>query len=114
MRSPLARLVDWIDQAILLVHLPGSTSEDGAYRRLRSLGLRTATDLEAAWKQASPEGRQMISDTIFGSDPGSLRGCALLTAVGREANIAHVRAFRSRDWLDEPPQDGSPQLGLAA
>ena len=114
MRSPLARLVDWIDQAILLVHLlPGSPGEDGAYRRLRSLGLRTATDLEAAWEKASPEGRQMISDTIFGNDPGSLRGCALLTAVGREANIAHVRAFRSRDWLDEP-EDEAPQLELAA
>ena len=42
----------------------------------------------------------MISDTIFGADPGALHGSALLTAVGREANIAHVRAFRSRDWLD--------------
>jgi hypothetical protein len=54
-------------------------------------------------------GRQMISDTIFGSDPGTLRGCALLTALGREASIAHVRAFRSRDWLED-----SAGLELAA
>ena len=44
----------------------------------------------------------MISDTIFDPDPGSLRTCALLTAIGREANIMHVRAFRSRDWLEDP------------
>jgi hypothetical protein len=109
MRMPVARLVDWIDQAILLVHLPGPTDENEAYRGLKSLGLRTATDLEAAWAEATPEGRQMISDTIFGSDPGTLRGCALLTAVGREASIVHVRAFRSRDWLED-----SAQLELAA
>jgi hypothetical protein len=103
MRSPLARLVDWIDQAILLVHLPGPREQSDAYRRLRALGLRTATDLEAAWELATPEGRQMIGDTLFeGGDPGTLRSRVLLTAVGREANITHVRAFRSRDWLAEP------------
>ena len=55
MRMPVARLVDWIDQAVLLVHLPGRTMEDKASGGLQSLGLRTATDLEAAWAEAPPK-----------------------------------------------------------
>jgi hypothetical protein len=102
MRIPVARLVDWLDQALLLIHLLGSGNDQQAYRRLRAMGLRTATDLEAAWAEATAEGKQMLSETIFEADPGALRGCALLTAVGRESNIAHVRAFRDRNWLDEP------------
>jgi len=105
MRIPVARLVDWLDQAILLTHLPPSAPQDNkAYHGLRALGLRTATDLEAAWAEATDDGRQMISDTIFEADRSALRGDALLTAIGREANIAHVRAFRSRDWLQDPTQ----------
>jgi len=43
MRMPVARLVDWIDQAILLIQLPGPTQENEAYRHLQRLGIRTAT-----------------------------------------------------------------------
>jgi hypothetical protein len=103
MRMPVARLVDWIDQAILLIHLPGPTEENEAYRHLQQLGIRTATDAEAVWAEAAMEGKQMINELIFG-ESGTLHACALLTAIGREANIAHVRAFRSRDWLEEPRQ----------
>ena len=83
MRIPVARLVDWLDQAILLIHLPGAAEDQQAYVRSRAMGLRTATDLEAAWSEATSEGKQMLSETIFDTDPGALRGCALLTAVGR-------------------------------
>jgi len=100
MRMPVARLVDWIDQAILLIHLPDET-HDEARSRLQELGIRTATDLEATWAEATPEGRKMLSDTLLGTRTSIVRGCTLLTAVGREANISHVRAFRRRDWLDE-------------
>jgi hypothetical protein len=107
MRIPVARLVDWLDQAILLVHLPYDEEEE-ARGSLQRLGIRTATDLEAAWAEATPEGRRMLSETLFGVDAGSLPGCALLTAVGREANIGHVRAFRARDWLDESQHRNPP------
>jgi hypothetical protein len=42
----------------------------------------------------------MISAIVVGAAPGALRGSALLTAVGRQANIAHLRACRSGEWLN--------------
>jgi len=60
-RAPVGRLVDWVDQALLLQHLPPWNQPDDADRRLvknqghggedpimsalHSLGVRTATDL---------------------------------------------------------------------
>lgn len=100
MRVPVARLVDWMDQAILLVHLPYDDDE-AARKQLQRLGIRTATDMEAAWEEAGTDGREMLSSAVFGDAAKPIHGCALLTTLGREANIAHVRAFRRRDWLDE-------------
>jgi hypothetical protein len=100
MRIPVARLVDWIDQAILLIHLPDETQDD-TRSRLQVLGIRTATDLEAAWAEATPEGRAMLSETLLGKRTSTVAGCMLLTALGREASIGHVRAFRGRDWLEQ-------------
>ena len=58
-RAPVGRLVDWVDQALLLQHLPpwnqaagkrrdkeqGRGQEDAIMSALHSLGVRTATDL---------------------------------------------------------------------
>lgn len=98
LRVPVARLVDWIDQSILLIHL-STRANQGPRDRLQQVGIRTATDLEAAWAEATDDGREMLSETIFEEHGCVLRGQALLTAVGREASIAHVRAFRARTWL---------------
>ena len=54
-RVPVARLIDWVDQAILYLHLnpepqrrdPKAGPSDRA--RLRQLGIRSATTLEAAF-----------------------------------------------------------------
>ena len=99
MRVPVARLVDWMDQAILLIHLPDD--KDAARTALQRLGIRTATDLEAVWAQASPEEKELLSRAVFGPEAKPIHAGAFLTALGREANIAHVRAFRRRDWLDD-------------
>ncbi len=65
-RAPISRLVDWMDQAYLALHLwPTSGSDDSGARRssavrgLRGLGIRTATDLEEVWAARS-------SDKVFG------------------------------------------------
>jgi hypothetical protein len=50
-RIPTGRLVDWVDQAILYLHIVGPHEDAAIYpacsrkQRLRQLGIRTATDL---------------------------------------------------------------------
>lgn len=54
-RVPVPRLIDWIDQAILYLHLAGG-SDTAARAKLRDYGIRTATDLLAAWDGAKQRG----------------------------------------------------------
>ena len=52
---PVPRLVDWMDQAILYLHVIQMDTTDGqqpAREKLRQYGIRTATDLLACWKAA--------------------------------------------------------------
>jgi hypothetical protein len=56
-RIPASRLVDWVDQAILYIHCSGCSGGDAAddspaFARLRAHGIRTATDLEHAYRKA--------------------------------------------------------------
>jgi hypothetical protein len=80
-RAPVGRLVDWIDQAFLLIHLnPASRSEikrargaapataDGAVTRvaLRRIGVRSATDLLKAFGcgDQKPQQDMMSADAL--------------------------------------------------
>jgi tetratricopeptide (TPR) repeat protein len=53
---PVPRLIDWVDQAILYLHLIGGT-DDTARTKLREYGIRTATDLMLAWEKAKNRGK---------------------------------------------------------
>ena len=50
-RMPVPRLIDWMDQAILYLHLAGGT-DNKARAKLRDYGIRTATDLLRTWDEA--------------------------------------------------------------
>ena len=63
-RVPVGRLVDWLDQASLALHLPprqqphvdAAHDDDGLTRTaLEARGIRTASDLIKAWPASSPE-----------------------------------------------------------
>jgi hypothetical protein len=60
-RVPLGRLVDWADQAFLLIHLERveRKTESGAQARLklRRVGIRTATDFLKAFSKPRPQPR---------------------------------------------------------
>lgn len=56
-RIPVPRLMDWVDQAILYLHLIGG-SDENARVTLREYGIRTATDLMLAWDKAHDRGPQ--------------------------------------------------------
>jgi hypothetical protein len=65
-RIPAARLVDWLDQAILYLHCAGSTPEGKArLTRLRLQGIRTATQLIAAREALPATGRAAAARTML-------------------------------------------------
>jgi hypothetical protein len=103
-RVPIARLVDWLDQAVLYLRLP--MPDDGGKQLrhgLRALGIRTATDLERAWPQ--PGGDEGLREAVVEALGGGARGVAvagsLLRTFHNDVNLVHVRAFRDLTWLDD-------------
>jgi hypothetical protein len=104
-RAPVARLNDWIDQAALNIHLPKvepGTERVSARARLRTLGIRTATDLERAWESlgADPEFRARASAALGVSPtdgPSVIK--SLLKSFAGEVNLWHVREFKRHEWL---------------
>jgi hypothetical protein len=134
-RIPLGRLVDWIDQAHLFLHLePCRCSTADAHRRcsretLRRYGIRTATDLEDAFRRGpAHEGRATELDPVLPPldddgelvqalrwvlDPDRSKPSAtqtLLKTFEAEPNLDHVRYWK-RSWRtgDDHHQPGAGQ-----
>jgi tetratricopeptide (TPR) repeat protein len=99
-RIPVPRLIDWLDQAILFLHVAGD-SDSQARVKLREYGIRTATDLLQTWQRAED------------------RGAAELTAfkklLGGEAPLYRLEVIRDallddewmrtvRCWRDDHPR----------
>jgi len=102
-RIPVARLVDWVDQSILLLHLdePG---QKGLAPKLRQLGIRTATDLLAAFPAEEME--SMSEPT--GSTKATLHAAAdlgvdattlhsLVHYFASEPTVAQIRGWKHVD-----------------
>lgn len=102
-RIPASRLVDWVDQAILYIHCPGDDDEDAASgsvrRKLRSHGIRTATDLQQAHAAACARNREKQFLSILDTPPGKppvLR--VILDTIGHEDWMQSLRY-----WHEHPP-----------
>lgn len=105
-RAPIARLVDWIDQAYLYLHLskdPGAPGEPPPARaELRSLGVRTATDLERVWGSLHDDpfvSARLAAAFGVGSEEGPSVVRSVLKTFEGEANLWHVREFKRHEWL---------------
>lgn len=106
-RLPVMRIVDWLDQAYLYVHLPLSPANreqpPPSLDRLRHLGIRTATDLERVWNgpHRTVELEALLGRALMPGDPDSAHAVvpAMLRAFDGEPNLWHVRAFRELEWL---------------
>jgi hypothetical protein len=108
-RVPITRLVDWLDQAFLLLHMPNTPKDRYAERRvqLRHLGIRTATDLERAWtaSENAPTLRAALSEVFDGGKGAdSAAVLAFLSSLEGDVNLTHVRTFKRHDWLDDQPK----------
>ena len=94
-RIPLGTLVDWIDQAILLLHIKGGDPEQAKtdLNVLRSHGLRTASDVEVARKAA----KEMNEDEflhLLGAPKDVPRLKVILDALWDDEWMEAIRRYR--------------------
>jgi diadenosine tetraphosphatase ApaH/serine/threonine PP2A family protein phosphatase len=123
-RVPVGRLIDWIDQAILYLHLPAEgrkATHDSERDRLRRLGIRNATELLHTFKHVPDcDGERPSADAMLrwalklqdGKDAAPAGSAALLLrAMENEPNLLHVEHWKG-DWtgqLGQDPPDGTPE-----
>jgi len=114
-RVPVGRLIDWIDQAHLFLLLdpppekPRRHPEHPFRMKLRRLGIRTATDLETAFRPAADLARRALAPsaatvddetfmpalrTALNGDDGVSVADVLLKTFCNSPNLVHVRHWR--------------------
>lgn len=117
-RIPVGRLVDWVDQSILYLHVVDSTLDhedaEGAQvlAKLRALGIRTATDLFQTG--VLPSRPPLLIDAFrrAGDADGFVesRLDLLLVAIRDDEWMSYVWTWRGRtlvrDWKIDLSQDG--------
>jgi hypothetical protein len=103
-RIPAARLVDWLDQAILYLHFAGSAPEGKArLARLRLQGIRTATQLINAHGALPATGRAAAARamlTVPGAPTPDLD--RLVAAMANDEWLAAVTRWRT-GRTERPP-----------
>jgi hypothetical protein len=120
-RIPVVRVIDWLDQAFLYLHLPKNPkrNEDPppSLVELRGLGIRTATELERVWARAdSPPGdrelKSLLGRVLIPEDPQKVNAVmrSMMLTFGGEPNLWHVRAFRELNWLKDQPAESPPAM----
>ena len=93
-RIPLSTLVDWIDQAILLIHV----KEAADMKKVRSYGIRTATDLESACREVKRRGEEGSFLGLLGPEKpaaGPPRLRSILDALADDQWMSYLRRCRS-------------------
>lgn len=109
-RIPIARLIDWIDQAILYLHLSSTEGRNGNLNRdkLRQIGVRTATDLDDLFATKDDDFihslEQILNNEAYlGNQTNNSAGApqsrpiylkALHQTLVTESNIYHVREWK--------------------
>lgn len=97
-RIPTSRLVDLVDQAVLYLHVSGGV--DGPAREagldaLRRMGIRTATDLEAAAAAANAAGLGDAFYDVLGSEGGIPRLRTIQVALADDEWMIQLRHWRN-------------------
>lgn len=112
-RVPIARLMDWVDQACLHLHLPHEDGSETAWTRFHAIGIRGATDLQRAWAKLKKdpafleEVREALSeDSVEGA---AARVKAMVISLQGMVNLRHVSAFKQGEWLDDVDEATDPQ-----
>jgi hypothetical protein len=108
-RVPVNRLIDWLDQALLFLHVVDCEEAPDRRKRLRALGIRTATDLQRIWhSSAGPNTvakRRLVAAALSTDVPHAATVETILASLEGHPNLVHVKAFRGHTWL---PEDARP------
>lgn len=105
-RVPVTRLVDWIDQACLLLHVPAQGADElpGVRPALHRLGVRTATDLQRLWAHEDHRGA-LVAELAAALDVDEARAhsiaAALCASLEGDLNLRHVACYKNR-WQPAP------------
>jgi hypothetical protein len=87
-RIPVPRLIDWVDQAILLQHVP-----EYAAQRLRGLGIRTATD----YLQASANECAFSHVSCALAQEGNMSAELLRIVLNGDEWLSYIQNWRQHD-----------------
>ncbi|MCI0688726.1 MAG: hypothetical protein L0Y54_16045 [Sporichthyaceae bacterium] len=101
-RVPISRLMDWMDQALLYLYVPKERGGRRPREQLRRLGIRTATELERAWRSARGDDdvRRHIAAALGGGHAASMTAVQVtLACLAGHPNLVHIRAFTRHAWL---------------
>ena len=102
-RIPVGRLVDWIDQALLALHVDhvdnAGEGQEGDLARLHRYGIRTATSLEEAVAydagscRGTGAGRRLEGLLNRDGEPGSVL-LSVIRSLQTERNLGFVRSWK--------------------
>jgi hypothetical protein len=113
-KIPSHRLIDWVDQAILLIYLGAEKQEgeagssDSLRDRLKKYGIRTATALASVLKGSSTVGESAITLPLPNDDQIRLR--SIVAAMHDCPNFLLVRNWRG---IADYPEAGAPAASEA-
>lgn len=109
-RLPADRIVDWVDQAILLTYLgpeqPSDTNRNGARRRLACHGVRSASSLLSAAEYMRIRGEFDTFAAVIEDKAGLAAVPSLLAAIRTSSNLTLVLRWRGME-------DGASDLRLS-
>lgn len=100
-RIPLSTLIDWIDQAILLLHLaPEEAQQSAEVRLLRDHGIRTASDLEGTYRCACERQDGSAQKLLQLLNPGGdvPRLQTILDALRDDEWMENIRVWRGERY----------------
>lgn len=111
-RIPTSRLVDFVDQAVLFLHIRGGAGLDGdrpfeernhgALELLGAYGVRTATDLERAHASACTRATEEAFLGLLGGASGVPRLRVVLDAMADDEWMVYLRNWRNSS-VPHPP-----------
>jgi hypothetical protein len=105
-RIPAARLIDWLDQAILRLHLdPLYANEGGASQALGRFGIRGVSDLlDVVPAPAERAGHATITALAPAGEHGEDQFLMALTVIDRSEWVGYVRNWRRSPLASTGPK----------
>lgn len=96
-RIPVERLVDWVDQSLLYLHLGKSDTRDlkGNRDRIRLFGIRCATDLEDVFESGDTKFIEKMEYVLNDDEKGPSILRSIYTTLKNEPNLFHVKQWKA-------------------